>query len=84
MQASAPVTTRREIHFALDFSDHTVSTIAAHVGFPLTGDEIAVVLDHIDRELNHLARSVTLDAVHARIGELVRVVQSASHASDGA
>ena len=61
-----------------------LSTIAAHVGFPLTDDEIAVVLDHIDRELNHLARSVTLDAVHARIAELVRVVQSVSHASDGA
>jgi hypothetical protein len=84
MQAAADLTATREIRFALEYGGRTVATIAAPMGFPLSEDEILVILDHIDREVNHLARSVTLDAVHARIADLVRVVQSTHHASDDA
>ena len=84
MGAVAHVTTMREIRFSLNCSGHTVATIASQVGFALSDAETLVVLDHIEREANHLARSVTLDAVHARIADLVRIIQSTRQLSAGA
>ena len=83
MRALEDITTTPEVRFPLTYSSHTVTTIAAHVGFALTEAETLLILGHIDREVHQLAHAATLEAVHARIADLVRTVQSA-HQPSGA
>jgi len=82
MTALEDITTTTEIRFPLTYSSHTVATIAAHVGSAESDTETLLILGHIDREVHQLAHAVTLDAVHARIADLVRTVQSAHQPSE--
>ena len=78
------ITSTTEIRFPLTYGSHTVATIAAFVGFALTDAETLLIVGQIDREVHQLAHAVTLDAVHARIADLVRTIQSAHQPSEAA
>ena len=72
----------REVRFRLASTEHDVDAIARRLGYPVTDDEAATILDHIDREITSIARSATARAVDARIADLVQMVRSAHMSPD--
>jgi hypothetical protein len=71
----------RDIRVPITYGGHDVRAIAEQVGMAVTDDEAAVILDHVDREINKLARSAAEKALRARIVDLLEVVRSTRPAS---
>jgi hypothetical protein len=72
----------REVRFTLAYTEQDVYAIARQVGFSVNQDEVAAVLDHIDREINALSRSAAASAVDAGIANLIQVIRSAHRSLD--
>lgn len=72
----------REVHFTFVCSRHDVDAVARHAGVTVSEDEAAAILDHIDREIDSVARLAAAAAVESRIAALVEVVRSAHPSPD--
>jgi hypothetical protein len=67
----------REIRLTFAYCGNAVDAIARQAGFPMTDQEVAAILEHIDLEIDSVAQSAAAAAIAKRIHDLIEAARIA-------